>query len=362
MIKHGLFRSISCDTVTAVAFTAFLMIVGTCADANAQVVQPTYVRPAKGTKVVPFTNKTVALGGGASCQIASPCTSAIYDMTAFDAVQITVQDSNTKAVADGPWIVTNLPPYIQLALVTQQSGFGGNSLVVNVLGALDKTYPMAALDSPSANHNYVTGGANPIDVIFVPIPFPSEAAAVGAVQDLAQVNPDSDVPPVIIGGVYKAIAAGTTTSVQSVGVNGSVGTAVNGAFGSRGASLNVHLTGVGTTSSGTIVAVPVSPSPATYTDASAASLVSMGTIVPIAVYAFSAVGKNEIRVQNVGTKVARCGFGAGVSATSYSFALSTSGSDSIIELTPALNQTLSCIAVGGLLDSTVVSVLAKTYP
>lgn len=79
MIKHGIFRSFSTDVLAAFAFVALLFTMGICADAQAQVVQPVYIRPSKGQALTlpDFTADGFGFVYG-----------SVYDWSAFDSIQV----------------------------------------------------------------------------------------------------------------------------------------------------------------------------------------------------------------------------------------------------------------------------------
>lgn len=309
--------------LSTLVLLGFVTLVALAADvAHAQVVQPQYVRPAKGARIVALSNKQVGLGAAASCPIGAPCLSAVYDMTAFNGVQVYLLDNATQGIVQGPWLVSNLPPFIKIASVTQLPGFATPTVYVAVLGASSSAGPFSEVTSAGSKQYLNLPLPGPFDAVIVPVPFADRTVVNGALNGGSQVFP-SDVPPVVMGGVLPPSGLNPWTtnpaSVENVGVAGSV----DG------------------------FALLAEPPAVTHPNAIAAVNVTTGAGVPV--YVTTNNVRETVRLQNVGANKAFCGFGPLnllLFPPIYSFMLDTAGSASFIELGPfrggTPNQQVNC--------------------
>jgi hypothetical protein len=287
-------------------------LAATCATpAHAQ----TYVRPSKGAAIAVISAKTVGIGK--NCTVVAPCVSALYDFSSFDAVQLVVTDAASGTVVEGPWVVGNLPGYVQFVL-SGASGYGV-SAAAKVYGAAAKTSTAALLTSANSTYalSNVTNSTPAVTLVATPMAFSQALTVSGAHDEGAPISP-SDKKPLLVGGVTKAaFAADLPELFATAGVNG------------YGNALNVQLVGSG--AMGTIgYTLPVS---STYNHAagSAAAVtpktiggVCLGTCAPT--FTASASQRN-LRLQVVSTSAGVwCAFDNAPTSTHYQFALKRASS------------------------------------
>jgi len=98
----------------AVLFLTF----GFCAPADAQTTQPVYVRPSKGANIPLFTDFLFTAGGQ------TPPLSPVFDMTAFNAVQVRVEAKNAATGANITFSeCTRLPGIFTTGALTKTGPF-----------------------------------------------------------------------------------------------------------------------------------------------------------------------------------------------------------------------------------------------
>lgn len=176
------------DFKIAFAVAAIILGYGFCGDAHAQTTQPVYVRPSKGANIPLFTDYLMT---GATTP---PGLSPVYDMTAFNAVQVRVEAKNAATGADIVFSqCTRLPAIFTTGALTKTGPFSTeffdqNGQFVNYpFGNISVTYTVNRVSpyvqfSTSIVANSIPNAAAGTDCKFTasitPLPFQTGVALV----------------------------------------------------------------------------------------------------------------------------------------------------------------------------------------
>jgi hypothetical protein len=310
-----------------VAFLAALTVTFADCAAQAQIVQPQYVRPSKGASVFVFPGAD-GKGLPANTNILTN-TSAVYDFSAFESAQVFVSAQTTSGAACAASFAT--------VTIIAQGSFSKTTGFVNVAdpyGAYTQTAFGAFADAYSLSDlpTYVKfsagTGANAdascrLQINIIPVPFASTANVQGRV---AANGTFLGAYPVLMGGSDYVAPPNQRARMLKVDSNGAISATT---LSSRYFYTNQTLTSIPSGAATRVLTVTVA--------------------------------EEGARLQNAGNQTLYCGFASTASSASYSFALKASaspddGTGGVIDL-PYKGQPTSGIwcAVSGVTAGTLAS-------
>jgi len=287
------------DALVAIGFVAIMFTYAFCSDAQAQVVQPQYVRPSKGVSVLAFPGSD---GKGLPPSTALTY-SSLFDFSAFEAVQVFVSARTTSGtvcsasfstisvIVTGSFTKTGAGAAGGFFALTDpyafytKAPFASSSDITYSIGALPTYLQLAAVTGTNAD------ATCRLQVNIIPDPFVGTLGVQGRTQNGAALPVLSSYPVLVGGSDYQGI----NSTARTLKVN----------------------------SDGTIAIGSVKSNVWDYENTTPVTIATGGTATRILTVDS---GLQGARFQNIGTVPVYCGPALATTTSAYQFSLKASAS------------------------------------